>query len=343
MIDPGPRAIISREGGGRLLRRPDAGELLGRARRDQYAATTIRDYPQGAFRDNPLFEPSGPLDTLGELRIDAQGRLLVLPGQGRTAAMYDEYGDPIPLTGDLNNVGWFDDAADGPVSATLVFDDGDGPPEDVFGAWVVCGDPAYAPQIRNVVSVWDDVYDAWVRELDLQPEIFGDGERRYQDRLPAVVRGRHPPDLPGGVAAALDRQPSRAGRQGARTRSTRSPPMNPDATIMAGLAFIRNPNEPGELNVGVPLMPLSLGEAGKDFLTVSQTQYFFLEQWSEGKFDRRTTPLGPGEYLDMASLSNCLGGRYVPGIEVSYPVRQPDCTTPTGEPRASGPFRVKHT
>ena len=26
----------------------------------------------------------------------------------------------------------------------------------------------------------------------------------------------------------------------------------------------------------------------------------------------------------MASLSNCLGGRYVPGIEVSYPVRQPD-------------------
>ena len=95
---------------------------------------------------------------------------------------------------------------------------------------------------------------------------------------------------------------------------------DPDRTIMSGLAYVRNPNNDGELSVGVPLMPLSLGEAGTDFLAVSRTQYFFLEQWSLGRFDPEAeSRLGPGEYLDMASLSNCLGGRYVPGIELSYP------------------------
>ena len=34
---------------------------------------------------------------------------------------------------------------------------------------------------------------------------------------------------------------------------------------------------PGETNIAVPLMPLSVGDAGKAFLTVTKTQYFFLE------------------------------------------------------------------
>jgi hypothetical protein len=118
---------------------------------------------------------------------------------------------------------------------------------------------------------------------------------------------------------------------------------DPDATIMSGLAFLRNPNVSQELSVGVPLMPLSLGEAGTDFLAVSRTQYFFLEQWNAGRFDPEGgAALGPGEYLDMASLSNCLGGRYVPGIEVSYPIRQPDIYHTDWKTSGTGPFRIKH-
>ena len=30
-------------------------------------------------------------------------------------------------------------------------------------------------------------------------------------------------------------------------------------------------------------MPLALGEAGTSFLTVTKSQYFFLEQWSKQK------------------------------------------------------------
>ena len=319
VIDPGPRAITSSEGGVVAFDTTTTATYSDGTGAISEQPTYPKSFPRDS--NSRLFEPSGPLNSLGELTTDEAGRLLVLPARGRTAAQYDEYGDPIPLTGDLNNVGWFDDAADGPVSATIVFEDGSA--EEAFGAWVVCGDPAYAPQIRNVVSVWDDVYDAWVRELELQPEIFADGDFNPGYR-PSFAADVHPIFR----AASLQRWTANLPDLAVKAHEAVdaiSGSDDPDRTIMSGLAYVRNPNEPAELSVGVPLMPLSLGEAGTDFLAVSKTQYFFLEQWSRNQFDPDgASRLGPGEYLDMASLSNCLGGRYVPGIEVSYPIRQPD-------------------
>ncbi len=335
VIDPGPRAIDALGGAAvEFDRTSEASYSDGHG-----GIATTHDYPK-TFPTGRLFQPSGPLDTLGSLQIDPGGRLLVLPGFGRTAAQYDEYGDPMPLTGDLNNAGWFDDAADGPVSATVVFEQGAA--EEAFGAWVICGDPAYAPQIRNVVSVWDDVYDTWVRELGLQPEIY--------DPVAAAFNPAYRP--------AFDTKIKPVFRAAAMQRWTANlPPLavtaheavdaiaggdDPDGSIMAGLSYVRNPNL-SETGVGVPLMPLSVGDAGQPFLAVSKTQYFFLEQWSHQRFDPGTgPPLGPGESLDMASLSNCLGGRYVPGIEISYPVRQPDLYITDWRTSGSGPFRVKH-
>ena len=333
VIDPGPRALASSEGGTVSF---DAATTASYS--DGRGAINAQpDYPK-SFPSGRLFQPNGPLDTLGELTVDERGRLLVLPGRGRTAAQYDEYGDPIPLTGDLNNSGWFDDAADGPVSATIVFEDA--PAEEAFGAWVVCGDPAYAPQIRNVVSVWDDVYDAWVRELDLAPEIFSGGQFN-PDFRPSFAADIHPIFRAASLQRWTANLPELAVRAHAAVDAITGSD-DPDRTIMAGLAYVRNPNQPAELSVGVPLMPLSLGEAGTDFLAVSKTQYFFLEQWSRNRFDPDAAGrLGPGEYLDMASLSNCLGGRYVPGIEVSYPVRQPDMYQTDWRTSGAGPFRVK--
>jgi hypothetical protein len=337
VIDPGPRAVASSH---------DSVVAFDRATTASYSDGTGAiveqpRYPKSFPQDtnNRLFEPTGPLDSLGELTTDHAGRLLVLPGRGRTAAQYDEYGDPIPCTGDLNNVGWFDDAADGPVSATIVFEDGT--TEEAFGAWVVCGDPAYAPQIRNVVSVWDDVYDAWVRELELQPEIYGAGGFN-EDYRPSFAQDIHPIFRAASMQRWTANLPDLAVRAHEAVDAI-SGEQDPDTTIMTGLAYVRNPNKPDELGVGVPLMPLSLGEAGTDFLAVSKTQYFFLEQWNRNRFDAHDeNRLGPGEYLDMASLSNCLGGRYVPGIEVSYPVRQPDMYCTDWRTSGSGPFRVKH-
>jgi hypothetical protein len=339
VIDPGPRAI--RAVNGKAVAFDTATTASYSNGRGEIVPQP--DYPKSfpADSNDVLFEPSGPLDSLGELRTDERGRLLVLASFGRTAAQYDEYGEPIPLTGDLNNVGWFDDAADGPVSATLVFEDGT--TEEAFGAWVVCCDPAYAPQIRNVVSIWDDVYDAWVRELELQPELF-DASRQsfnpdyrptFEDRIRPLFR-----------AATMQRWTANLPKMALKAHEavdSITPRDNPDQTIMAGLTFIRNPNQEAERKVGVPLMPLSLGDAGQPFLTVSKTQYFFLEQWSKHRFEPGSGPaLGPGETLDMASLSNCLGGRYVPGIELSYTIRQPDIYITDWKTSGAGPFRLKH-
>lgn len=307
----------------------------------------LPDYPQRFPSDNydPIFEPSGPLDTLGQILTDDRGRLLVLPAYGRTAAWYDEYGDPMPLTGDLNNEGWFDDAADGPVSATLILSDPGGAEsvEQVFGAWVVCGDPAYAPQIRNVVSVWDDVYDSWVRNLDLQPEIYDTHKQAYKPDYKPDFESQIRPIFRAATMQQWTANLPDLALHAHKAADAITAESDPDRTVMAGLTFLRNPNNSAEDKVGVPLMPLSLGDAGKPFLSVSKTQYFFLEQWSKSVFaPTACEKLGPGELLDMASLANCLGGRYVPGIEVSYPIREPDIYITEWQKSGSGPFRVRH-
>lgn len=340
VIDPGPRAILGEPGneGGTPVQFDAATVASYSDGTGQIAA--VPDYPK-TFPPGQLYTPTGPITTLGELRTDEQGRLLVLSGFGRTAAQIDEYGVPVQLVGDTNNASWFDDGADGPVSATVVFEDGSA--EEAFGAWVVCCDPGYAPQIRNVVSVWDDVYDAWVRELGLRPEVFDPETGAFDpDYSPAFGSDVQPVFR----AAALQRWTVNLPPIALRAHEAVDaigPEDDPDRTIMAGLTFLRNPNaNPSESGVGVPLMPLSLGDAGMPFLSVTRTQYFFLEQWSRNRFDPVDGPaLGRGESLDRASLGNCLGGRYVPGIEVSFPIRQPDIYILDWRTSGAGPFRIK--
>jgi hypothetical protein len=334
MIDAGPRAISAVAGGNATFNATTNASYFSKG-----AITEITDYPQ-YFPGGQLLYPSGTLDSLGEIQTDEKGRLLVLSGQGKTAAQYDEYGDPVPLTGDLNNANWFDDSSDGPVAATILFEDGS--TEEAFNAWVVCCDPSYAPQIRNVVSIWDDVYDTWVREMALQPELFDSTTSTFN---PAFLPAFETMVRPVFRAALLQRwtvnlPPIAVKAHEAVDAITAKD--NPDKTIMAGLNFIRNPNAvPSELNTGVPLMPLSVGDAGNSFLSVSKTQYFFLEQWSKKQFVEGDGPeLGRGEALDMISLSNCLGGRFVPGIEMSYIVRCPEIYQQDWRQTGAGPFRV---
>lgn len=335
VIDPGPRAIDAVGGTAVSFDKTTPPSFSDGRGGIAHASAYPKSFPTGR-----LFQPAGPLDTLGSLEVDQKGRLLVLPAFGRTAAQYEEYGDPMPLTGDLNNTGWFDDAADGPVSATVVFENGD--VEEAFGAWVVCADPAYAPQIRNVVSVWDDVYDAWVRRLGLQPEIYDDATHSFDPGYRPDFETKVKPVF---RAASMQRWTANLPPLAVRAHEAVdaiTATDHPDGTVMAGLTYIRNPNAQ-ETGVGVPLMPLSVGDAGQPFLAVSPTQYFFLQQWSNGLLQAEPGPaLGPGETLDMASLSNCLGGRYVPGIELSYPVREPDVYITAWKSTGSGPFRVKH-
>lgn len=156
IVDPGPRVVdlgtrrraeFTREGGG------------------EYAAT----FP-------PPLEPHS-IDTLGELRTDDDGRLLVLGGFGNAGSyLYDELGQP-RIDEYANNDGWFDDTADGPVMARLVFFS-----EEVqqnrfidveYPAWVLVGYPDYVPEIPDMITMDEVVHDLAVREFAWRTDLYG--------------------------------------------------------------------------------------------------------------------------------------------------------------------------
>jgi hypothetical protein len=95
--------------------------------------------------------------SLGELRTDAAGRLLVLGGSGRA-----ESPSNVLITSFANNSDWFDDVSDGPVDAIVHFPNGTTQPVD-RGAWVIVGPPDFAPEVRGITTLYDVALDAAVR------------------------------------------------------------------------------------------------------------------------------------------------------------------------------------
>lgn len=327
-IDPGPRAIQGTGAGPvRFDRSTEAGYW-----QSGDGITKVPDYPKSFpemhFPD--LFCPEQGIRSLGELRSDDRGRLLVLGGYGDACGFTKD----AKLEGDVNNDGWFDDTADGPVWATVVFDDGS--TVEAQGAWVVATDPAYAPQTLNPVTLWDDVYTTFVENLDLVPSLYSNGQYdpSYEPSFPDDI---YPIFRSAWMQQWNTNLPERA-KSGHDVVNGLTADDDP-AKYLNVKSLIRDPNEPDQEKIGAPRMPLALGDAGKSFLSVSTTEYFYLTQWFDGKFSKKPGPkLGPGELLDKATLVNCLGGRFNPGIDMTFIVRQPDLWKQDWQ--AEGPFRI---
>jgi hypothetical protein len=344
IIDPGPRAIRATDHATVKFDELTPASCWDGGAQIKPLPQYPRSFPDTSFAR--LYSPTGKLDSLGELTTDREGRLIVVGGYGRTCAWYQADGTPYPLVhgevspgvlADINEEGWFDDSGDGPVSAVLVFDDGH--VQTVHGAWVVTAPPSYAPQCLNVVSLWDDVYDTWVRELGLCPEIFSDGfQQTYEPCFDVDI-------FPIFRAAALQRWnvnlPDRAIDAHDAVGNIKASD-DPGETILAGLAYIRDPNNPNQFSDGVPFMPLSTGDVGQPFLAVTLTQYFFLAQWNKGSYRKiAPAPLGSGELLDKTSLVNCMGGGFGPGIELTFIVRDPGLYQSDWRETGAGPFRIR--
>ncbi|CAM2070573.1 LodA/GoxA family CTQ-dependent oxidase [Sulfidibacter corallicola] len=331
VIDPGPRAIK-----GCSAPKVDLDRTTPASYGCGAEIVTKYDYPKSFPGDsfNRLYAPDGEIDTLGQIETDEQGRLIFAPAYGR-ANSWTRGDAPGPLTEPVDNDGWFDDTCDGPVRAVLVLEDGS--TVDTVGAWVISTDPGYAPQTLNVVSLWDDIYDTWVRKLQLAPEIYDTRfNKKYQPDFAEHI-------YPIFRAAALQRWNTNLPELAIRSHDAVgaiSADDHPAQTILGGLGFIRNPNISSQNVVGAPLMPLSLGDQGKPFLSPSFTQYFFLEQWNAGTFKKGGYTLGKGEALDRAVLMNCLGGRFSPGIDMTFIVRQPGLYITHWNCSGVGPFRI---
>jgi hypothetical protein len=146
---------------------------------------------------NPGFTQSFPppltpnsIDTLGELRTIQQGknlRLLVLGGHGNSGSFKQGFGQPV-ITNYANNDGWFDDVSDGPVMARVkykILTINGNPPDPLtakkkyfyadveFPAWCVVGYPRYAPQVMDIVTMDEAVYDVAVREFAYDTYMYG--------------------------------------------------------------------------------------------------------------------------------------------------------------------------
>ena len=329
-IDPGPRAFRGTSAGSSVSFDPaTTASFVSSGDTISENADYPQSFPQMHFPN--LYCPAGQIESLGALEAEDNGRLLVVPANG-TAVAFDK---DQPLDDDVNNDGWFDDTADGPVYATLVFDDGS--TVEAQGAWVISTDPGYAPQTLNVVSLWDDIYNTFVEDLALQPELFDNGS--YQKS--------YEPDFDGDVypvfrAAWMQQwntnlpEPAKAGHDAVNAITADDTP----ADYLHVKSIIRDPNQwETESEEGSPKMPLSLGDSGMSFLMVSKTQYFFLTQWFDGAYRHGNSPVfGPGEVLDKVTLQNCLGGRFSPGIDMTFIVRQPGLWKSGWE--TEGPFRI---
>jgi hypothetical protein len=276
------------------------------------------------------------IDYLGELQCDGQGILTVLGAHGVAGALDDAAVEQFKTAADYaNNPKWFDDTSDGPVTATIHFSDGT--KISAEQAWVVVGPPDYAPPILNLVTMWDTLFDLAVRKFPgFAPTLFDSASNSFkatfepaytQDIYPILQRvaryravqsrakGHHRWDNEAAFAA-LGKKPYQ-------------PPNIPGFRSPTQIFnIVRSPGSGGS-GIDDGLMPKLFGDGGADSsLTLTPTQYFFLQQWKSGKFQNDWTgfPTPPNTItaggLDRAALEGAVGGAFFPGIEATWIMRR---------------------
>jgi hypothetical protein len=238
-----------------------------------------------------------------------------------------------------NNDFWFDDTSDGPVTATLIMSNEDRVPVDV-PAWVLVGPPAYAPQIINMVSLYDTIYDTFVRNFGIRPDLFDN--KAFQTSYKPVKPTEIDPILarPARYRWVANIKDVGTGTGVERHAALANSPTNP--TLMRNIRpALPSPGQPGQ-PAKMPYLagddPIN-GEGNHYYLMLTQTQYFLLQQFSQYQFTTTAPPdtAGPGEKLDCAVLENCVGGAFCPGIEMTWISRNPSIYDPS-----LGFARIKH-
>ena len=328
---------------------------------------TPESFPPADLKPNPI-------TTLGQLMSvtgdDGHNRLLVLGGMGNSGSSEQGFGQP-SIQDYANNDGWFDDTSDGPVTARLTIEvetiDGVQAPPNMTAtipvdspAWVITGYPRYAPQIVDIVTMDDLVYDLAVRNFNYDPLIYSNGAYN-SNYLPYFWRDIWPIlSRPFNYGFVADFDPMTGGdphetavKSGGNfdpTLLSIPPHAGEDPADRQNRAFRRrliwevlrkagqenrlysNYAKPGKIYFAMPLLcgdnPLS-NDIPSKFLRLTDTMLFLIHQWAEGKFinekleDIQPPPLPEAMALDRGVLGNALGGAFCPGGEASWIMRNP--------------------
>ncbi len=303
----------------------------------------------GRSMEDSSFELSGSFQgtpvTLGELRTDAVGRLLVLPGFGVSDSPSNQpvFQPEIPST--FNNAaGWYDDICDGPVHAKVCVGD---KVFDADGAWVTSAPPAFAPDLK--------------------------GWRTMDDLMRSVFISAGMMDLPKRVSFRRDIQPILARmnelqwvNKGFAAMFGATGPMNfSDPELLLRLSKAPEsqlyPDPNGELRrtiynsfratnsrtVEEGAWPWQYGDAygytdpdptaapsPRTYLRLPEYYDYLMTHWVEGDFDDDYCPAAPSsqtldevplqeqpEALDRSAMSFCLADAFHPGCELTWPMR----------------------
>ena len=293
-----------------------------------------RDAAAVAFDDGSFWDNNNKV-YLGELRTDAEGRLLFLGGRGASAP----FKRGMKPTTFANNSGWHDDTSDGPVRATVTFPGAE--PIEAEAGYVVVTPPNYAPGVSGLVTMDDTVREAFQRQgwiATPKTTSFTSDIWPIFDRLSGLQWVNHGLFMVHGYGSPLDaREPATIDRL--RDSSTgnldwrrRVFELFRDPTAGAGLDEPRMPQVYGDAYGEGP-------ESPKDALTllaVTPTQYAHLQRWLAGNVsdDWPGAPPVPPDFnamtsaeqvtqLERAALSDCLGGPFHPGIELTWVMRLP--------------------
>jgi hypothetical protein len=320
-------------------------------------AVTVAHFPidHDLTKKKPSGETKLKIRTLGELRSDADGRLIVIGGMGQSD--FDLGLGNEQITTFANNDGWFDDVSDGPVEAVLSID---GIGHEVVSAWALVAPPDFAPAVRSHRTMYDTLVDVIVRELTIPTDdgLFAgplahiaamneDWKRNgmIKDFKPSFTR-----DIAPLLVAIVGMERVHQHQMGPRARYHGSltelnfAALGGQGSLQgvreAVFERLRDPNtfdsEPRP-KLDPSRMPSSYGDyygaangRGGDsndpaFLhSISKLQFALLNAWKNGNFVEDWTPTPANqpaitpEGLDRAALENMSGGAFYPGMEASW-------------------------
>jgi len=306
VIDPGPKSIAGPSRSGDAQLRLDGGK----------------------FKDVAV--------SLGELRTDDLGRLLVLGGLGRSES---PSGAPLFIPADpdsFNNADdWFDDTSDGPVTAQVSID---GRAIPVEGAWVVVAPPNYASDVVGWRTMADLLTDLYVEKGWLQkPTVVG----FHAEVLPVLQRLANLQWVNAGFAAMFGRGRPMDFEDPRFIDRLAVPPAGCDPyRELRHVLF--NAFRPLTSKVHEPrLWPWIYGDAfnlsgdasPRGSLALPQLQAWILSEWADGRFERDQPQPAPSALeqmpvaeqpatLDRAALTYCLADAFHPGCELTWPMRR---------------------
>ncbi|MEM6583171.1 MAG: CTQ-dependent lysine 6-oxidase LodA [Pseudomonadota bacterium] len=332
ILDPGPRRVTV------------PGEVAHFDDKGPAATADLPAYSHASFPGNSGinkqlgYEEDGlypyHIDTLGAMTMDKTGGLLVLGGQGRAGG---PKGDRIESFAGAD--GYFDDVSDGSVIAELTLRSG----ETLWlHAWVLTGPPKVAPELVNITTLDDLIFDMAVRHKGAAPELYNASNGSWNDAFIVDYQAHIKPifermqryqwvvDVAPMVAFA--NPPFDPGDNSPKQLDARRRWFTHLRTPGEGDTWELSPEHQQPLAAdGFPLMPLNSGSNSvtnhgiSKFLSLTPTQYFLFKQWSEGRFERsgvQRTRLAPHS-IDRASVGNCVGSPMSPGIEVTWSMSNP--------------------